>query len=245
MRDFCREPPYPTGNGPRRAGPRQSVSGEAVLEGSFGIVIVLGVICALFCVVARLNRGGADDLPPERPDPSPSDEIRPSAPWVTPRPEAVPSPPLAVPPAAFPPEALSGKAWVVDGDTLKIRNRPLRLFGIDAPEMDHPYGVTAQRALRRLCNGHEIRASIVGCDEYGREVAKCHLPDGRDLSAEMVKLGLAIDWPKFSGGLYTDMEVPGARKKLWLADARQKGRMHVWQKYAADQARKATDRAKG
>ncbi|MGR3636728.1 MAG: hypothetical protein ACU0BK_12510 [Shimia sp.] len=42
---------------------------------------------------------------------------------------------------------------------------------------------------------------------------------------------MAIDWPKFSGGIYTHLETPDARKKLWLADARQKGRMHVWKKY--------------
>jgi hypothetical protein len=50
----------------------------------------------------------------------------------------------------------------------------------------------------------------------------------------MVKLGLAIDWPKFSGGKYQSIETPGLRKKLWLADARQKGRMHVWEQFDYD-----------
>lgn len=60
------------------------------------------------------------------------------------------------------------------------------------------------------------------------------------LKAElMVKQGLAIDWPKFSGGAYRYLEVPDARKKMWLADARQKGRMHVWEKFEARQAAKA------
>ncbi len=72
-------------------------------------------------------------------------------------------------------------------------------------------------------------------DAHGRTVAKCYLEDGRDLSAEMVKLGLAIDWPKFSNGKYRSLEVPDVRKKLWLADARQKGRMHVWEKFEAKQ----------
>lgn len=47
----------------------------------------------------------------------------------------------------------------------------------------------------------------------------------------MVKQGLAIDWPKFSEGKYKDLEVIGIRKKLWLADAHQKGRMDVWDKF--------------
>jgi hypothetical protein len=54
----------------------------------------------------------------------------------------------------------------------------------------------------------------------------------------MVKLGLAIDWPKFSGGRYRSLEVPDARKKMWLADARQKGRMDVWERYDRRQAAK-------
>lgn len=59
------------------------------------------------------------------------------------------------------------------------------------------------------------------------------MPDGRDLSGEMVKIGMAIDWPKFSGGIYRALETPDARKKLWLATARQQGRMHVWDQFEA------------
>jgi endonuclease YncB( thermonuclease family) len=127
---------------------------------------------------------------------------------------------------------LYGKAYVIDGDTLVIQKQELRLFGIDAPEFDHPYGKSAKSALIKLCNGHVIRAEIMDSDIHGRKVARCTLPDGRDLSAEMVKLGLAIDWRKFSGGVYRNLETEDARKKLWLADARQKGRMDVWEKYA-------------
>ena len=49
----------------------------------------------------------------------------------------------------------------------------------------------------------------------------------------MVKQGLALEWAKFSGGCYRHLETSDARKRLWLADARQKGRMDVWEKYAA------------
>ena len=99
--------------------------------------------------------------------------------------------------------------------------------------MNHPYGKKAKWALVNLCKGQRITAEITDQDGYGRTVAKCLLSDGRDLSAEMVKLGLAIDWPKFSGGKYASFETPDARRKLWLADARQKGRMHVWEKFDA------------
>jgi micrococcal nuclease len=100
-----------------------------------------------------------------------------------------------------------------------------RLSGIDAPEIEHPYGKTAKWTLVKLCKGHEIRAVFDGDLSHDRTVATCYLPDGRDLSAEMVKAGMAIDWPKFSRGKYSGLEPDGIRKKLWRCDARQKGRM--------------------
>lgn len=124
-----------------------------------------------------------------------------------------------------------GPARIVDGDTIVVRKTQIRLFGIDAPELNHPYGQKAKWALVSLCKGHEVRAEVTEQDKYGRTVAKCSLVDGRDLSAEMVRAGLAIDWAKFSGGQYRALETPDARRKLWLADARQKGRMHVWEKF--------------
>lgn len=132
-------------------------------------------------------------------------------------------------------QVLKGRAYIIDGDTVTIKKTQIRLFGIDAPEMNHPYGKKAKWALLALCKGQVIRAEISEKDAHGRTVAKCFLPDGRDLSAEMVKQGLAIDWPKFSGGFYREFETADARKKLWLADARQKGRMHVWEEYEARQ----------
>lgn len=126
---------------------------------------------------------------------------------------------------------LHGSAYVVDGDTLVIRNTRIRLFGVDAPEMQHPFGQKAKWALVSLCKGKTVRAEVIEEDSHGRIVARCFLEDGRDLSAEMVRLGLALDWPKFSGGTYRAMEVPGIRRKLWLADARQAGRMHVWERF--------------
>jgi endonuclease YncB( thermonuclease family) len=43
------------------------------------------------------------------------------------------------------------------------------------------------------------RAKIKPELSYDRMVAECFLPDGRDLAAELVRVGLALDWPKFSG----------------------------------------------
>ncbi|TYB80755.1 hypothetical protein FVF75_13265 [Maritimibacter fusiformis] len=137
---------------------------------------------------------------------------------------------------------LYGRAYVVDGDTVVIQKTQVRLFGIDAPELNHPYGQKAKWALVSLCKGQTVRAEVIELDSYGRGVARCYLQDGRDLSAEMVRIGMAIDWPKFSDGKYRSLETPDARKKLWLADARQKGRMQVWEQFDTKQmARKGKE----
>ncbi|WP_425074187.1 thermonuclease family protein [Sagittula sp. S175] len=136
---------------------------------------------------------------------------------------------------------LKGKAWVIDGDTIDVAGVRLRLFGIDAPELDHPHGLNAKRAMMRLCKGQIVSAEVVDEDAHGRTVARCLLPDGRDLSAELVKQGLALDWPKFSGGCYAALEVADVRRKLWLAAARQKGHMHVWAQFEARKGARASE----
>lgn len=119
--------------------------------------------------------------------------------------------------------AVTGPCYVVDGDTVIIDKRSIRLSGIDTPELDHPYGKNAKWALIALCKGHVIRAEFDGTLTHDRDAATCYLPDGRDLSAEMVKAGFAIDWAKYSGGKYRLYEHAGIRKKFWRADARQRG----------------------
>ena len=132
---------------------------------------------------------------------------------------------------------LRGRVWVGDGDSITLKGHEIRLFGIDAPEMKHPFGKAAKRKLISLCRGQQIVARVIETDPHGRNVARCHLPDGRDLSAEMVRAGLALDWPKHSQGCYLALETPDARQRLWLADARQQGKMYLWKRYDEERAR--------
>ncbi len=48
---------------------------------------------------------------------------------------------------------ITGRAYVIDGDSIRIKNTEVRLFGIDAPEINHPYGRNAKHALLGLCRG--------------------------------------------------------------------------------------------
>ncbi len=198
------------------------------------ILIVLGLVLAVAVYLAvRSNRPGDTTTTPsqsdvhEKPRLTTSQRQRASQPQRFDPTHKLPQPDISI---------ISGSAYVVDGDTLVIKKTQIRLFGVDAPEMNHPYGKKAKWALVSLCKGQKIRAEVTEQDTHGRTVAKCYLEDGRDLSAEMVKLGLAIDWPKFSGGKYRSMEMPEARKKLWLANARQNGHMGLWKQYEDKQA---------
>jgi micrococcal nuclease len=147
------------------------------------------------------------------------------------------APPVAeIKPAPTPPQSeartttVSGRCYVIDGDTIQIGDLRIRLAGIDAPELDHPWGNKAKWELVALCKGQSVTATLEPDISYDRVVATCTLPDGRDLSAEMVKRGMAIDWAKFSGGKYRHLEPEGVRKKHWKAAARQQGRMEVFNK---------------
>lgn len=187
------------------------------------ILIVMGLIC----VALLLGPGfGARQAPPKR------QEGQRPAPFEAESAVQAPAPVV-----------LRGPAWVVDGDTIVIAKTQVRLFGVDAPEMNHPWGIRAKRHMMRLCKGQVITAEVTATDAHGRTVAKCRLPDGRDLSAEMVTAGLAIDWARYSGGIYRAMEVPEARRRMWLADARQKGQSHVWERFERQQAARKAARA--
>ena len=112
------------------------------------------------------------------------------------------------------PSSLSGTCYVVDGDTIVIGKQKIRFAGMNAPELNEPYGKQAKWALVELCKGQMITACPTGETSFDRIVAKCYLPDGRDLAAEMVKMELALDIPHFPNADYKDLETPNSRRKL-------------------------------
>lgn len=107
-----------------------------------------------------------------------------------------------------------GKCHIIDGDTISIRRTKIRLAGINAPELDEPWGQKAKWAMVNICKGKEIRAELTGEKSYDRLIATCFLPDGRDIGAELIKLGLALDGGYFSSGKYRHLEPTGARQQL-------------------------------
>lgn len=109
---------------------------------------------------------------------------------------------------------LSGKCYVIDGDTIAINRVKIRLAGIDAPELHQAYGQKSKWAMVNICKGQVLTVKLNGEFSYDRLVGTCYLPDGRDIGAELITQGLAVDYGAYSGGKYRGLEPHGSRQKL-------------------------------
>ena len=125
-------------------------------------------------------------------------------------------------------EAFSGRARVVDGDSLELAGHRVRLFGIDAPERSqdcrdgsgrsYACGREAQNALSESIAGQNVSCTPVG-ESYNRDVSIC-TANGRDLSETMIRSGHALELRQHSRGRYTaaEQEARNARRGLWAGD---------------------------
>ena len=93
---------------------------------------------------------------------------------------------------------------VTDGDTFQLSglSPAIRVWGLDAPERKQAGGSEATRAMRSLISGATLDCQVRDIDRYNRLVAQCFLPDGRDIAAEMIYMGVATEYCRYSGGYY-------------------------------------------
>jgi endonuclease YncB( thermonuclease family) len=107
-----------------------------------------------------------------------------------------------------------GRIAVVDGDTIRVGGETVRLFGVDAPELDQTCrrpggevwrcGDWARREVRRLFDGKRASCDPVDVDQYGRTVAICSV-DGYDVGGTLVANGYARAYLRYSD-LYLETE---------------------------------------
>ena len=122
-----------------------------------------------------------------------------------------------------------GLTRVIDGDTIHVGDTRIRLEGIDAPESAQTCkrangetwacGTEATHAMRLMVEGRQVTCRNHGLDLYGRTLATC-FADGRDIQAELVKLGLAWAYVKYSKA-YVAEEAAARTAKLgiWQGEA--------------------------
>lgn len=91
---------------------------------------------------------------------------------------------------------------VHDGDTFKLKIAgqiiKIRMYGVDAPENNQPYGKESGDALRALIDGKEIRLHIISKDAYGRTVGEPWLEDSLNVSLWMIQNGYAWWYKSYS-----------------------------------------------
>lgn len=90
---------------------------------------------------------------------------------------------------------------VHDGDTVTVLDRdnkkfPIRLQGIDAPELKQASGSLSQQNLSRMVLGKQVTIFWSKIDKYRRTVGTIML-NGRDVNIEQVKEGLAWHFKKY------------------------------------------------
>lgn len=120
----------------------------------------------------------------------------------------------------------SGPARVVDGDSLEIGTTRVRLFGIDAPELDqqcldpkgrdYPCGDHARAALRRLVGERPVRCLREGRDRFGRVLARCSNAGGDELNTALVRTGWAVAYVGADGNAYRRIEREAQRARLGI-----------------------------
>lgn len=124
-------------------------------------------------------------------------------------------------------ETITGRASVIDGDTLEIHNTRIRLHGIDAPESGQPCtrdgkqwrcGQQAALALADKISTLPVACEGKDVDRYKRIVAVCRA-SGEDLNGWMVSQGWALAYRQYSTYYVpNEREAKRAKAGIWAGE---------------------------
>ena len=119
---------------------------------------------------------------------------------------------------------LTGRARIIDGDTIEIQHQRIRLFGIDAPEGSQyckldgkPWrcGQQSTFALAEFIGKAWVRCTEKDRDRYKRIVAVCYVGK-KNINAWMVRNGWAVDYRRYSMGAYRAEQLHAERNRLGI-----------------------------
>ncbi|WP_436642174.1 thermonuclease family protein [Microbaculum sp. FT89] len=127
-------------------------------------------------------------------------------------------------------DVVSGRASIIDGDTIEVAHATIRLYGIDAPEAGQKCdkasggswrcGDEATGAIADLAEGKDVRCEILGKDDYDRLLGICTV-GGVEINQRMVADGHAWAFVKYASD-YVDVEqqARSAGLGVWQGPAR-------------------------
>jgi endonuclease YncB( thermonuclease family) len=124
--------------------------------------------------------------------------------------------------------AAAGEIRVLDGETLRLGDRVLRLQALQVPERGQAScrdaagittdcGTASAEALARLVAGRDLACRIGGADRHGRALGTCEA-GGVDLNAALVGAGWALaDGGAVPGLAALEMAARRGGRGLWSA----------------------------
>lgn len=122
-------------------------------------------------------------------------------------------------------EPITGKViGIIDGDTYDLltpekKTIRIRTAAIDAPERGMPFYKVSKQYLAKLCFGKTVTLKEDARDRYDRIVAFTYLKDSTEVSAEMLKAGMAWHFKKYNSNeelARLEIDARNARIGLWV-----------------------------
>lgn len=107
----------------------------------------------------------------------------------------------------------AGTLAIRDADTIVLDGTPVRLNGVDAPELQTKAGKSARRWMVNFLADKSVNCDLNGERTHDRWVGICYA-DGQDIGAAVIAAGHALDCKRYSGGRYRHLETPAARSRL-------------------------------
>ncbi len=98
-------------------------------------------------------------------------------------------------------QTITDHAEILDGQTIRLRQVVIKLWGISAPVADEPGASMAAIALYRMYDRNIVTCHMPSNWGGGAAIGKCEAA-GYDLGAVLVSGGFALDCPAVSGGHY-------------------------------------------
>lgn len=128
---------------------------------------------------------------------------------------------------AAPLRAWTGRVSVIDGDSIEMRGRNLRLHGVDAPESaqtcehggaDWRCGQQAALALSDFLGESVVSCDHLDTDFYDRPVVRCFLGQ-HDINAWLVTEGWAVAFRRYSKDYIDEEEAARiAKRGIWAGN---------------------------
>ena len=121
---------------------------------------------------------------------------------------------------------INGTPKIIDGDTIHINNKKIRLEGIDAPEIkqqckktflkisaiigyqfnkNYSCGIMVKKKLVEKINNSKVKCIATSKDRYKRFIATCY-KDNINLNKWMVRNGYAVAYKRYSKDYVRDEE---------------------------------------